>query len=110
MSNEVVYNYILRENSVSFKNDFYLRYTTLIGLVESSLRQSGVMKDVWPEISTVSSAQHLSSRLQKRQASTQAGFVIFFSIAWWIARRSCPLWRGVSRDSTNATACLEMHT
>lgn len=49
MSNEVVYNYILRENSVSFKNDFYLRYTTLIGLVESSLRQSGVMKDVWPE-------------------------------------------------------------
>ena len=70
ISNKCVYNYILRKTSVSFKNDFRLRYCTLTDLVRASLLHEGLSKILSQEFAAFESRNILQASFKGRRLPT----------------------------------------
>ncbi len=68
--NVPVYNYILRRNSVSFKNDFRLRYGTLNKLVGDSLAREGLLDVLGREFAAFQSINLLQASFKGRKLPT----------------------------------------
>lgn len=69
--NVPVYNYILRRNSVSFKNDFRLRYGTLNKLIGDSLAREGLLDVLGPEFAAFQSINLLQASFKGRKLPPQ---------------------------------------
>lgn len=68
--NETVYNYVLRKTSVSFKNDFRLRYGTLTDLVRKSLMREGLSSVLEKEFAAFESRNILQASFKGRRLPT----------------------------------------